>query len=310
MGAAFFDDIRFEKGKQLPISKATFETNEVPWYSNIPSNYFSITGYTAKVGRQSLQFHSDQAVTVTAECGEFIVEPNSKYSLSGWINKDLKTGNTYIDWMEYDNTGNLVYDGGAISAIEKRQWQYDSLEFITKPSTSRLVLRIVADENATGSAYYDNIELRKGSTTSLMDSSFEFGDDLWHSSSPQTLAVATGNAKDGIRSMRFHSSSPVVSFAEYGRLVVEPNTKYALSGWIYNALVSGSGYIDWVEYDADGNMIYDGGTIYFSEKNQWKFGSLEFVTKSQTQSIVIRIVADSGAAGDAYFDKIIFSKAQ
>ncbi|AIQ73022.1 hypothetical protein [Paenibacillus odorifer] len=305
-GEAYFDDIRFEKGNKLPFSRVSFEFGENSWYSNLPSSFFTFSTDGFKDGKQSLRFNSNNPVTATAECGEFIVDPNTTYVLSGWLYNSLVTGNTYIDWMEYDKAGKLVYDGGTIYTTGKNKtWQYGSVEFTTRPTTSKVIIRVVVDEGATGSIYADAIEFRKDNNLPLLDTSFEADDSLWYAPSP-LLSLGRGFAREGLSSMQFHSKDAVTVTAEYGHIVVNSNTKYKLAGWIYDALLTGGVYIDWLEYDAKGSLVYDGGTVYSASKKQWGYNSVEFVTKAQTVSIVLRIVCDSDATGTAYVDNIQF----
>lgn len=307
-GEAYFDDIRLEKGNTLPIANDSFELNQNSWYSNLPSSIFTYSTDGAKDGKQSLRFYSFNPVTATAEYGDFIVKPNTKYVLSGWINNSLTVGNTYIDWMEYNNAGELVFDGGSVYTTEKNKtWQYSAVEFTTKPTTTKVVLRAVVDEGATGTVYFDAIQFSKGERLPLLDTDFEENDLLWYASTPK-ISLFRGFAKNGIASMRFFSNEHVTTTADYGQIIVTPNTKYKLRASLYNSLKTGGLYVDWLELNAKGELIYDGGTLFNTTKNQWGDSEIEFTTKSQTSAVVLRIVCDSGATGTAYMDNIKFIK--
>ncbi|NOU79147.1 hypothetical protein GC101_09660 [Paenibacillus sp. LMG 31459] len=308
LGEAYFDNIRFEKGNKLLLSRIPFEPDELLWNPNILNNAFSISTDGSKDGKQCIRFNSNHPVTATAEFGEFRVAPNTNYVLSGWLYNSLVTGNAYIDWIEYNDDGELVYDGGSVYTTGKNKtWQYGAVEFKTRATTSKLVLRVVTDEGATGTVYADAIEFRKGSNLPLLDTSFEAEDSLWYAPNP-LLATGGGIVKEGLSSMQFHSKDPVTATADYGQIVVHSNTKYKLSGWIYDEMLTGGIYVDWLEYDANGQLVYDGGTVYNALKKQWGYSSVEFITKPQTASVVLRIVCDSNATGAAYVDKIQFLK--
>ncbi|UQZ32244.1 hypothetical protein C2I18_00995 [Paenibacillus sp. PK3_47] len=305
-GEAYFDDIKFEKGNTLPISFNSFELYQNSWYTDLPSSVFTYSTDGAKDGKQSLRFYSNYPLTATAECGDYIVTPNTKYVLSGWINNSLSTGNTYVDWLEYNNAGELVFDGGFVYATGKNKtWQHSAVEFTTKPTTTKIVIRAVADEGATGTVYFDAIQFSKGEKLPLLETDFEENDLIWYASSPE-ISLYRGFAKDGLTSMKFFSNKPVTATADYGQIIVTPNTKYKLSASLYNSLNTGVLYVDWLEFNAKGELIYDGGTLFNVTKKQWGDSEIEFTTKSQTSSVVLRIVCDSGATGTAYVDNIKF----
>ncbi|MBP2115937.1 hypothetical protein [Paenibacillus silagei] len=307
-GEAYFDNIRLEKGNTLPIAYDSFELNQSSWYANLPSSIFTYSTDGAKDGKQSLRFYSLNPVTATAESGDYIVKPNTKYVLSGWINNSLTTGNTYIDWMEYNNAGELVFDGGSVYTTGKNKtWQYSAVEFTTKPTTTKVVIRAVVDEVATGTVYFDAIQFSKGEGLPLLVTDFEENDLLWYASTPK-ISLFRGFAKNGLSSMRFFSNEPVTTTADYGQIIVAPNTKYKLSASLYNSLNTGGLYVDWLEVNEKGELIYDGGTLFNAIKKQWGDSEIEFTTKSQTSTVVLRIVCDSGATGTAYVDNIKFIK--
>ncbi|WP_159888661.1 hypothetical protein [Paenibacillus puerhi] len=97
----------------------------------------------------------------------------------------------------------------------------------------------------------------------IFDSSFEISESPWAGVSPASaFFIQTNTVKEGQRSIQFHSETPTVATADYGRLEVTGNTTYTLSAWIMNKTTAGHFYIDWLEYNEEGIQIYDGGTLY------------------------------------------------
>ncbi|MNB80318.1 hypothetical protein D3C75_270770 [compost metagenome] len=130
----------------------------------------------------------------------------------------------------------------------------------------------------------------------LLESSFETRNESENFKYPSSVfSISSNEAKEGQHSLYFHASQPTIVTAESFPLEVTPNTLYTLSGWIKNSLNSGSAYIDWMEYNANDQLIYDGGTLSPTAKDQWQNSRLEFTTKSGTAKVVFRIVLDSGS---------------
>lgn len=291
------------------VMKSSFESNEKQWEYNYNNNSIWFKDSSIKKdGESSLRFYSESPVVATAEYGFINVTPKTIYTLSGWILKNIKSGSFYIDWMEYDDKGGLVFDGGTIENTQKNVWQYGNVEFTTQPQTTKLKIRIVCDANTAGTGYVDAIQLFKGKNPQLYSTSFESSDIPWNNLNDSRMTMIDEARRDGIRSMKFSSDVSTTVETNSGLIITSPNTTYTLSGWILNKLKTGNFYIDWMEFDRDGNMVYDGGTIWTSEKDRWQFGAVEFTTRPNTASLSLRVVADGGAAGLGFVDSVQLSK--
>ncbi|WP_159888636.1 hypothetical protein [Paenibacillus puerhi] len=309
MGDGYVDYVQLIKGMNLPEVRASFETKEVPWTGVSPTSAFFTQTNTVKEGQRSIQFHSETPTVATADFGRLEVTGNTTYTLSAWIINKTTAGYFYIDWLEYNEEGIQIYDGGTLYTPVNHEWSLQSLEFTTLPQTKYILLRIVADNGAMGDGYVDYVSLIKGMNLPEVRASFETKEVPWTGVSPTSaFFTQTNTVKEGQRSIQFHSETPTVATANLGRIVVTGDTTYTLSAWMINKTTAGNFTIDWLEYNEEGVQIYDGGTLYTPVNPEWSLQSLEFTTLPWTKYIELRIVADYGATGDGYVDDVRLSK--
>lgn len=158
-------------------------------------------------------------------------------------------------------------------------------------------------------AYDTNGNLLKKMKTSnlLPNASFEKGSYFWNFS--PTMAVSGQLSHNGSHSIRFYSDSPVLGTSSDSYFIpVKPNTDYELQANIYNNLKQGSFYVDTYEFDNQNIGVYDGDAALVSQRGQWGQASVKIRTKPNTTKIIVRVVADSGAVGEAFADAISLVK--
>lgn len=278
-----------------------FENGSANWLLNPP---MSMASGISKSGRSSIKFSAATPVAgVVSRTPHFIVKPNTTYTLTGWFLDHLSAGALYVDLMEFDAAGQVITSKGIRPMRGARQWEYKTLTLQTQPNTVQAVVRVVADSGAAGTGYVDDIQLYSG----VANPGFENGGAGWTLGA--SMSVSSAQKKDGLQSVRFYSQTPVVgTTASTKPISVMPNRKYALSGWLMNNLTAGAWSVDWLEYDASGRIVLDGGTLWPTNRGQstWDFSSIAFTTQPSTVYIIIRVVADNGAIGEGYADRIAF----
>ncbi|SHL05470.1 DUF6531 domain-containing protein, partial [Desulforamulus aeronauticus] len=113
--------------------------------------------------------------------------------------------------------------------------------------------------------------------------------------------------KDDNTSLKFSSSgSSQSSFSSY--IPVLPNTKYYLSGYLYNQLTSGNSNLTFREYNQSYNEIKRGALSTSTTKNTWEPLSQTFTTSSSAKYIRIEFL-NTSANGTSWIDKIRFDRA-
>lgn len=155
-GEAFVDDVQLTK----LLSNSSFESNSYGWSLN-PT--MQISTLKAIEGSKSVRFNSTSVTAATTDSTMIPVTPNTNYKLSAWLLDNMTGGSFYVDWLEFDSRNSLIYDGGTLFSTKRGsgQWDLTSITFTTKPNTTRLIIRIVADSNPKGEAFADQIILEK-----------------------------------------------------------------------------------------------------------------------------------------------------
>ncbi|UHA73720.1 NBR1-Ig-like domain-containing protein [Paenibacillus sp. 481] len=119
------------------------------------------------------------------------------------------------------------------------------------------------------------------------------------------------HSKDKGMQIKFHSTSPVVGTAsESFVLPVSPNTKYVLQADFLNLLKGGIVYVDTVEFNERNESVYDGAAIFSTRQGEWTTNALTITTQPTTKKVIVRVVADSQAIGEAYADNVQFYRAE
>ncbi len=113
--------------------------------------------------------------------------------------------------------------------------------------------------------------------------------------------------KDDTTSLKFSGSgTSQSSFSSY--VPVLPNTKYYLSGYIYNQLTSGNAQLTYREYNQNYNEIKRGAAKTSAVNNAWELLSQNFVTSSNAKYIKIEF-SNTSASGKTWIDKVRFDRA-
>lgn len=282
------------------LDNFSFENGSTSWLLG-PS--MTVSSQQAKDSKTSLKFYqSSTSIPITVTRTEFIkVLPNTTYTLSGWALDSLTSGSMYVHWMEYNTSGTNVVDGLGYR-VNKEQWKWNSVTFTTSPNTSYIIVRLIIDSTPSGEAYFDGLKMVQG----VQNPNFNSGTEGWALGS--NMSISNLRTIDGDKSLRFNSTTTISSTAESAYIAATPNSKYTLSASLYDNLSYGSFYIDWQEYDINGNILVDGPGALFSTKRgsgQWDSRALSFTTGPKTSKITVRIIAGDGAIGEGFIDGIM-----
>ncbi|TEB16645.1 tRNA3(Ser)-specific nuclease WapA precursor [Pelotomaculum sp. FP] len=114
--------------------------------------------------------------------------------------------------------------------------------------------------------------------------------------------------KDDNTSLKF-TGSGVSQESESWHIPVLPNTKYHLSGYLYNQLTSGNAQLFHREYDQYKNIVQASNAAMSSTaKNTWEPLSQTFVTSSSTYYVQL-VFSNNNATGTSWLDKLRFDRA-
>ncbi|UHA73762.1 NBR1-Ig-like domain-containing protein [Paenibacillus sp. 481] len=135
-----------------------FEQHDLHWYM---SNHMKVGTHFANKGSQ-IRFHSTEAVVgTTSESPMIAVTPNTQYVLKFDFLNRLSKGSFYVDTIELNEKNAVIYDGIAVLANKYGEWSSNSITITTQPTARKIIVRVVADSQATGEAFVDQIELRR-----------------------------------------------------------------------------------------------------------------------------------------------------
>ncbi|WP_028544027.1 NBR1-Ig-like domain-containing protein [Paenibacillus taiwanensis] len=113
-------------------------------------------------GGKSIKFESEHEVIGTSSDSVFIpVLSSQKYVLSASLFNSLTKGSFYVDMLELDESNNVVLDHAGYYSGEQHKWNHGTVAFVTNSKTVHVLVRVVADSGATGTAYADNIKLER-----------------------------------------------------------------------------------------------------------------------------------------------------
>ncbi|MCU6793382.1 carbohydrate binding domain-containing protein, partial [Paenibacillus sp. WQ 127069] len=306
-GNAFADVIELEKGERPIVLNGTFETNQARWNMGAPTMF--IEHGETREGNSALQFSSGTPTGVGADSGMIQVDPGTTYTLSGWLSDSLSSGVIYIDWLEFNASNQLMVDGDGFGPISKNQWEHGSKKFTIGASTVKLLVRVIVEGNATGNAFADVIELEKGERPIVLNGTFETNQARWNMGAP-TMFIEHGETREGNSALQFSSGTPTGVGADSGMIQVDPGTTYTLSGWLSDSLSSGVIYIDWLEFNASNQLMVDGDGFGPTSKNQWEHGSKKFTTGASTVKLLVRVIVEGNATGNAFADVIELVKGE
>lgn len=167
-------DYRYDKNGNLLkkiftnslVEDNSFEKGNSKWSWDSTNKAFAIISSKATEGSSSLMFSSSKALNKNSEVwytNYIEVSPNTSYTLSAMMQDNLSSGSYYVKVLEFTATSSSSQDFGIqLSSTRRGQqvWDQPSIQFTTNASTARVRIQIIADSNAVGEAYIDQIVLQ------------------------------------------------------------------------------------------------------------------------------------------------------
>ncbi|MCG7406171.1 hypothetical protein MH117_02000 [Paenibacillus sp. ACRRX] len=140
------------------IPNHSFERSEL-WQLSPHMSYDSLKSTD---GSKSIKFAAENEVVSTTSDSVLIpVLSSQKYVLSASLFNSLTKGSFYVDMLELDESNNVVLDHAGYYSGEQQKWNHGTVAFVTNSKTVHVLVRVVADSGATGTAYADNIKLER-----------------------------------------------------------------------------------------------------------------------------------------------------
>ena len=253
------------------------------------------------------------AIKIAAQ--QIAVEPNTEYTLTGWIYRENGEGWAYLDFN--DIPGELELDRGMTTANE---WVEVSGVWNSGDKTS-IWLRTVT-ENCTGAVYFDNISLVKNSG----DEPIEGGDEnLWPDGDFEGGATSYGSVgsfsvitdPDKADNHVLYGNAAGLTLYRLPAFAVKPATEYMLSCKAkvnfdyteYNKTASARRRA-WIDIFKDGSNDVPSNTLAeisldTTKDNGWENFEVRFTTGDTQYSSFARIVSENMQDGDqVWFDDI------
>lgn|GEM_PF-1320790 len=231
----------------------------------------------AHTGSYAVKTTTVGAVSIS---GEFPIESDTSYKLSGWIYKETGSGTAYLDLNDIAGEVEPSVNAGG-------KWTKVSADWFSGTRTS-LQIRLVTAAGIDAPVYFDDVEL----TVNAPDSTFET-EAGWSFGS---LSRSRDKAKTGNYSLK---STINGASARTNVFEVAANTTYKLSGWIYKTNNAGNVYLDL--NDIPGEIqpgVYDGsgGGVWTYVSGIWNSGA--------NTEVRLRTITDNGLNAAAYFDDV------
>ncbi len=254
------------------------------------------------------------AIKIAAQ--QIAVEPNTEYTLTGWIYRENGEGWAYLDFN--DIPGELELDRGMTTASE---WVEVSGVWNSGDNTS-IWLRAVT-ENCTGAVYFDNISLVKnsgdepgGEDENLWpdgDGDFEGGATSYGSIGSFSVITDPDNADNHV----LYGNAAGLTLYRLPAFAVKPATEYMLSCKAkvnfdyteYNKTASARRRA-WIDLFKDGSNDVPSNTLAeisldTTKDNGWENFEVRFTTGDTQYSSFARIVSENMQDGDqVWFDDI------
>jgi hypothetical protein len=143
------------------VPNPSLETDDSDWTL---AASFTRNNDTAQHGSWAIKF-SGTSQNTDSRTALIAASPNTQYTVSGYIYRASGfSGNTSIDWLEYDSGESQLVDGGNTQVTDTDTWTRVSATFTTNASTAFIRVRFVCDNTATGTAYGDAFQLETGAT--------------------------------------------------------------------------------------------------------------------------------------------------
>lgn len=297
----------------LPAKGATFINNTIP-DSMIAGKSYTVTITVRNDGEDTW---SEKEMYRLGGVGDNDPFANARQHLPQ--GKTIRTGQTFD--FTFTMTAPLasgIYTSDWQMLQEHTAWFGDKLTeriTVTSPfsktsnsiydASGRLIVEKMSSGHRVDYTYDSNGNaLEKYLSVNLLNNSrFEHGQDHWNFGAYMSV-VGGDNGRYSV--VKFQTTGGIQATTVNSEVIqVKGNTAYSLSGLVNDQLSSGSLYIDWLEYDANGKLLIDGAAVPIAGgKGNWNWGIITLTTTPSTTKMIVRVVTDGNPAGVGYVDNL------
>jgi RHS repeat-associated protein len=216
------------------LKNGSFEDGQNDWSSEIYTNVSGSSTYSVAAvgapglgGSHSIQLslHPNGSGWGTIQSTQYIngIKPNQSYTFSAWVKTaDIKNAKAFLEVALISNTGVATHFTSKYHGLDgTHDWGKQQLSIKTLPDTAQIKVYLVLsqnDSNATGTAWYDKVQLEEGPVSSsfnpVVNSSFEMlGTDNtpigWYRTADNTGEVSDGfQGNQGVVIRRPNTNDP------------------------------------------------------------------------------------------------------
>ncbi|WP_139488009.1 DNRLRE domain-containing protein [Brevibacillus dissolubilis] len=308
------------------ISNSSFELDKTA--DNWPDGWWNATetGKTATFGLSSISKFGNKSISISNPTGWAVVMSNSlipyttgqSYVVSGYVKTAAATGKSLIKLEFLTSTDDWLGQHTSYTLVGTNDWTRIQASIDKVPANTAKIRVSVGLEPGTGTAYFDGIQLEKGSVLSaynLVDNSSMERDtnqdlipDNWEvSSNVVANDKLVSDAYVGSKSFQLTGEAGKNKFIKQ-RIVVsgDANTPMTLSGWSKQegANINGGLYQVQVAVNhTDGTIDWSNANYFSKTRSGWQHVSAEVKPTKPFQSIDV-FYYYYNQTGTAWFDAI------
>ncbi|PEC50950.1 hypothetical protein COJ46_01685 [Bacillus sp. AFS077874] len=288
--------------------------NLIGWNKGGNTASISVDSTVSSYGSKSVRISNAASTTAYLYSNGAQVTAGTKLTLSafGRIQNVSGTGGANVGIEFYDSNWN--YLGSSYSNNVRGNGNKEYTVTATAPTNSAYALAVVELDQASGTVWFDSIQLEKPIKTDeghiltdfnmIENSSFEWGGSLWLTSTSNPATITTEAAWADSYSAKLNLPSVGDSWIGSTDIPVKPGEPLTLSGFVKTNNLTGSGARIEVNYFDSTGAYLDYATTNFQKGTQ-DFTRYAVSTTPPANAAIARVYGTVwSSTGTAYFDNM------
>jgi hypothetical protein len=301
-GTAYFDQVELVRAAGIPLSNTGFESGLTGW-SQYGSGGNTASADRAYEGVTSAKITDTSTTAATGlETGRQPAVPGVGYTTTAWVNTAGGTPGLYLRF--YDAAGKVLLSTATSPTGAPGRWTRLGTTATAPAGTDRVTVLLYLPIAGTGTAYFDQVDLRRAADVAVPGHGFENGLAGWTQFGSGGNTASADRAYTGTTSATIvDTSAAAATGLESLRLPAVAGVRYTGVAWMY--VQSGTPSIYLRFHDASGALLSSAAQDFTGGANRWAPVQVAATAPAGTASVSVLLYSKQAVTGTAYADHVV-----
>ncbi|GAA0492973.1 hypothetical protein Ade02nite_69800 [Paractinoplanes deccanensis] len=301
LGTAYADAVELTRTPAVPLTNPGFESGLTGW------TQYGAGGNSASADRAYEGVNAAKVVDSTAtngtglESGRQPAVAGVSYTVSARVNVTSGKPDLYVRF--YNAAGDVLSSAASQAWGPAGVWAPVSVTLTAPAGTERVGALFYSNQANTGTAYYDQVEIRRTADVTVADHGFENGLGGWTQWGAGGNTASTDRAWTGTTSAKLvDTSTTTATGLESAKMPATAGVRYSAVARAY--VVSGTPSIYLRFHDASGALITSTAADFTGTNATWQPLRVAATAPAGTAQVSVLLYSKAASSGTAYADHV------